>query len=256
MSSKMKISVQLYTVRDHTAKDFAGTVKSLASFGLQGVELAGYGNLKTAAEVRKAVADVGLLVSGGHIMLDALLGDGAKKVMDDFDTLGCKHIIVPWINEERRNSVDAWKKFAAELVGAGKTLATRGFTLSYHNHDFEFAKFEGQYGLDLLFASAEPAYLASELDLYWVARAGVDPVAYLKKLGTRVQAVHLKDMDKADRTKFTQVGAGQLDFVALLKTCNELSIAWGAIEQDNCYDVDPLQAVRISAENLKKLGAL
>jgi sugar phosphate isomerase/epimerase len=255
MSSSMKVSVQLYTVRDDTAADFAGTVKKLASFGVHGVELAGFGNLKTAAEVKKAVDDAGVVVSGGHIMLDALQKD-ATKIMDDFDTLKCKHIIVPWINEERRSSAAAWKAFAAELEAAGKTLSSRGFTLSYHNHDFEFQKFDGQYGLDLLFNTADAKLLSCELDLFWVARAGVDPVAYLKKLGKRVLAVHLKDMDKTDGSKFTQVGAGQLDFPTLLKTCNDLGIAWGAIEQDNCYDVPPLKAVEISAQNLKKLGAI
>src|SRR5689334_4954177 len=85
--SKMKLSVQLYTVRDLVAKDFAGTVKQLAAMGYPAVELAGFGNLKTAAEVRKALVDAKVESSGMHASIDLLEKD-LSKVLDDAETVG------------------------------------------------------------------------------------------------------------------------------------------------------------------------
>src|SRR5215217_2216637 len=95
----LPLSVQLYTVRDLTAKDFAGTMKELAKIGYENVELAGYGNLKTAADAKKALDDAGLKVSGAHAPLDQLEKD-VEKVLDETELLGNKNLICPWLNAD------------------------------------------------------------------------------------------------------------------------------------------------------------
>ena len=52
----MRLSIQLYTVRDLIKDDFSGTVQQLAKIGYRAVEMGGYGNLKSAKEARKALA--------------------------------------------------------------------------------------------------------------------------------------------------------------------------------------------------------
>src|SRR2546423_1130639 len=99
--SKLSISLQLYTVRGLTPKDFAGTIKDVAGIGYRFVEMAGYGNLKTAAEVKKVLDDNGIGVSGAHAGIEVLESD-LNKVMDESDTLGNKNIICPWMPENRR----------------------------------------------------------------------------------------------------------------------------------------------------------
>ena len=42
---KIPIGLQLYTLREDTAKDFAGTLQKVAAIGYGSVELAGYGDL-------------------------------------------------------------------------------------------------------------------------------------------------------------------------------------------------------------------
>lgn len=252
--AKLPISVQLYTVRDHTEKDFAGTMKKIAAIGYRNVELAGWGNLTSAADVRKALDDAGVKALGAHVGIDQF-NAGVKKVIDDAKTIGYSNVIVPYIGEDYRSAA-GYRKLAGELNAFGKQVADAGLTLFYHNHAFEFDQFDGKAGFDILWEHSDPALVKCELDVFWIANGGVDPVSYIKKLGSRVQLLHLKDMDKTDRNKFTQVGKGTLDFPAIVAAGAEAGVQYGAVEQDSCYGLDPLESIRISWENLKKMDLI
>lgn len=252
--SSLPISLQLYTVRDLTDKDYAGTMKKIAALGYKNVEIAGYGNLKNAGEVRKALDDAGLKASGRHAGIDLLNAD-INKVMDECQTLGTKNVICPWLPDERRSSAEIWKKNAAEINAAGKECQKRGFELSYHNHSFEFDKFNGKTAMETFWESTDPAAVKSELDVYWVKHGGLDPVSYMRQLGRRIVLVHLKDMAAGADRKFAPVGTGILDFKAICDECSRLGVKYGIVEQDDCYGMDPLEAIKISLENLKKIGA-
>ena len=108
------ISVQLYTVRDLTAKDLAATVKQVAAIGYKSVEMAGYGNLKSAAEAKRALDDAGLSVAGTHAPIEQLEKEIAR-VLDDNEALGSKLIICPWRPEARRKDADGWKQVAKSV---------------------------------------------------------------------------------------------------------------------------------------------
>src|SRR4051794_4023418 len=95
------LSVQLYTLRELTQNDFAGTLQQVAKIGLSAVELAGYGNLKSASEAKRALDDAGLKVSGAHVGLDVLERE-LDRVLDEAELLGNRYIICPWMPEERR----------------------------------------------------------------------------------------------------------------------------------------------------------
>lgn len=249
--AKLPISVQLYTLRDAVSKDLGGTLKSLANIGFTGAELAGYGDLKTAAAVRKAFDDAGLTVSGMHVSLDVFKADTAA-VIADAKTLGCANVILPYVDQSEFTSSEDWRQFAALCNGFGKQVVAAGLTFGYHNHDFEFKKFDGEYAMDTFLQHADPKAVKLELDLFWVSFAGLDAATYLKKAGSRVILVHLKDMT-ADK-KFAPVGTGTLDFAALTDAAAAAGVKWGVVEQDDCYGKDPLECVATSYANLKKLG--
>ena len=248
------ISVQLYTVRDLTTRDFAAAVKQVAAIGYQTVEMAGYGNLKSAAEAKKALDDAGLTVAGTHAPIEALEKEIAK-VLDDNDALGSKLIICPWMPEARRKDADGWKTVAKSLNTAGRACHERGVDFAYHNHSFEFQKFDGKTGLDILFDNSEAHLVKAEVDVYWVKHGGEDPVARINQLGDRCVALHLKDMAAGEERKFAEVGTGILDFKAILDAATEHGVRYGAVEQDSTYGKDPIAAIKTSFENLKKLGA-
>jgi sugar phosphate isomerase/epimerase len=245
------ISVQLYTVRDLLAKDFAGTLKEVARIGYKSVEMAGLGSL-TAVEARKALDAAGLTIAGAHARLDLLEGD-INKVFADQTTLGNKVIICPWLPPERRNN---WKELAGVLNKVGRSCRERGFDFAYHHHSFEYVKVEGgKYALDVLLENSDPELVKLEVDVYWVKHGGDDPVARMTRLGQRVVALHLKDMAAGPDQKFAEVGTGILDFKAILAAAEKTGAKYGAVEQDETYGTPPLDAIRTSFENLKKLGA-
>ncbi len=131
---------------------------------------------------------------------------------------------------------------------------TKGFSFAYHNHSFEFEKFDGKTGFGILCANSDAATVGLELDVYWAKYGGGDPVAMIKTLGRRIQLLHLKDMATGADQRFAPVGTGILDFAGILAAGDAAQVPWGIVEQDACYEQPPMEAVKISFENLKKLG--
>ena len=257
----LKPAVQLYTLQNDVKADFAGTVKKLADIGYKGVELAGYGSAGSAEAARRACDDAGVVACGAHVMIDRFQNE-MEAVVSEMKTLGTKTVAVPWIGEDRRGA--AYVQTAEFLQRAAVACREAGLTLCYHNHAFEFEpipaspahpELEGKDGMDVLFSDAAPD-LKSELDVFWVKVGGHDPAAYVAKLGGRVTLLHLKDMAAGGGNKFAPVGEGTLDFPSIVAAGAKAGVEWGVVEQDNCYDTPPIEAVRTSFENLKKMGLI
>ncbi len=253
--AKMGIALQLYTVRDLAAKDFAATVKQVAAIGYKNVELAGFGNLKSAKEARKALDDNGVKIVSNHASL-APLETELNKTLDENEMLDNKTVVLSWMPEDRRQDAAGWKSVAGVLNKIGGDCQKRGFEFAYHNHSFEFQKFEGKPGLDILFENTDPERVKSELDVYWVQHGEHDPVTYINKLANRLPLLHLKDMIEGHDKRFGPVGAGILNFKAILAAAEKANVRWGIVEQDTTYETPPLQAIQTSFNNLKRLGAI
>ncbi len=237
----MRLSVQLYTLRQPLADDFVGTLKAVKAIGLEYVELAGYNGL-SAAEVKTILDDVGLKVSGGHYGLDAL--ENVEQIATESNLFHNKYVILPWIGEEKYKN--GWVEFGKELEPLARAYSDRGFTFCYHNHAFEFEN-RGTSTFDQMWAETEADILKSQLDLGWVAVAGVDPAEYLRKLGSRVACVHLKEFSGNKEKWDEEAGKGVIDWDSVLKACADLNIEFGSIEMDNTPD-EPITSVRRSAE--------
>ncbi len=253
--AKLPIAVQLYTLRDLTARDMPGTLKETALIGYRAVELAGYGNLKTATDVRKALDDAGLSVCGAHVAIEQLEAE-MDKVFDDHRILGNKNIIIPWMPEHRRTDAAGWKKVAGALNVMGAKAREQGFTLAYHNHSFEFQDFGGKTGMDIFWGNSDEALLKSELDTYWIEHGGFNPVTYLNQLGKRVVLVHLKDMSAGPERRFAEVGTGIINIKGIIAAAEQIGVQAGVVEQDSTYGTPPLEAIRTSFENLRRMGAV
>ena len=253
--AQMGNGVQLYTLRDLTQKSFVRTVNAVAKIGYASVELAGFGDLKTPQEVKKALDDAGLKSPSGHWAIDVLEKD-VERIKDEAQLFGMEAVVVPFLTEERRKTADDYKRTAAVLNEIGNALHGVGIELAYHNHSFEFEKFDGKYGLDILYENTMPHLVTAEIDVYWVKHGGVDPTAYVDQLGDRVRLLHLKDMGPEPEKRFAEVGTGSIDFKPILAAAEKHGVRWGFVEQDKTYETDPLDAIRTSFENLKKLGAV
>jgi len=249
--AKLPIALQLYTVRDDAAKDYAGTIKKVAEIGYSGVELAGHGGLGVQA-LKSLLDDTGLRIAGSHVGIDVLERE-IGRVIDENLSLGNRTVVVPYLSNERREGADGYRRTAAVLNEIGEALLAHGLTLAYHNHAFEFEPLENdEIGLDILLQNTDPAFVKAEIDTYWVLVGGQDPVEYIKKYSGRVTLLHIKDRDPETGT-FAEVGTGNLPLDAIVEAAPSVGATWLIVEQDTCQR-PPLDSVRISFENMKARG--
>ncbi len=248
---RFPIAVQMYTLRDEAASDFRGTLEKVARMGYDGVEFAGFGGLE--AEVLKGLLEgLGLRCAGAHEGMDRL-EQSLDEVIAFHQRLGSRYVVVPWLGEDRWGGPEGWPGVGRMLAALGARLREAGLQLCYHNHSFEFQRFDGEYGLDLLYSSAPAEALQAELDTYWVKHGGEDPVAYIERYAGRVPLVHLKDMAPGEDRAFAEVGEGILDIPAIFEAADRAGTEWIIVEQDVCQR-PPLESVRLSLENLRKMG--
>lgn len=243
-----QIGLQLYTVRDQTAQDMIGTLRRLAEIGYRAVEFAGYGNA-SVADVRAALDEYGMQAIGAHVALTKFQTD-AQQVFADLQTLGCQYAIVPSVPEDQRGSVAAVQKLAETLNGIGAQCQAEGLQFAYHNHNFEFAPLEGTTMYDVLLDEIDPSVVKLELDVFWVQRAGRDPVEMLQRLAGQVPLLHVKDMaaDESD----APVGEGNLPWERILRVATGTGTEWYIVEQD--HPQQPIENVTTSLRNLKALA--
>ena len=135
----------------------------------------------------------------------------------------------------------------------GKKCHEAGMKLLYHNHDFEFKKDkDGVVVIDYLLENTDPKYVNFQMDLYWVTKAGADPLAYFKKYPDRFKLWHVKDMD--DQGRFSPVGNGTIDFGRILKEKEQSGMKYYFVEQDRTFNMKPLEAIKVSHDALGKIG--
>ncbi|MDB5060136.1 MAG: sugar phosphate isomerase/epimerase [Chloroflexi bacterium] len=245
------VALQLYTVRDDTARDFAQTVRQVAAIGYAGVEFAGYGGLKPS-EVRELMDETGLQPVSTHVNLEILEND-LTAAGEAAALIGCRYVVLSGLPQDRRTP-QALRDLTPRLNDVGRHCQTLGIRFGYHNHDWEFAGASGSYLLDNLLDGTDPELVALELDVYWAAFAGVDPIGYIQQRTGRVPLVHVKDL--AHDRSFTEVGDGTLDMPAILGAARQFGSAeWYIVENDQPRN-GGLESARRSLENIRAFGAV
>ena len=249
--NKRELAVQLYTVREDTAKDFPGTLSQIAEAGYAGVEFAGYGS-HTAAELRRILDELGLVAVGCHVSLDQL-ESRLETVIEEVQTLGAHHLACPFLPPERRQTANDYRRVGETLSRVGGRCKAAGLRLSYHNHDFEFQQFDGRTGFDILVESADPSVLMLQLDLGWINHSGQDPVAFLRRFSGRVPTVHIKDMTADPDNLYVPVGDGLLPIRELIAAGRDAGTEWFIVEQDRVQGA-AIDCVRRSAAYMQAEG--
>ena len=246
-----QISLQLYTVREQTARDMPGTLRRISEIGYPAVEFAGYGDL-SPEDLKTTIDDLGLRASGAHVPFDSWDAD-PEAVIAGMHTLDSTHAILPIAPTEQRTDEAAVARLAESLNHWGELCRQEGVTFSYHNHDFEFAPLGGATMWDVLVRETDPGLVRFELDLYWVRYGGADPEALLRDLGDRISLVHMKDMAADEQRSDLPVGEGTMPWTPLLRAADAAGVEWYVAEQDNPRDA--LEDVRSSLEHLRGLSS-
>lgn len=256
-----KIGLQLYTLRADLAKDLEGTLKKVAAIGYKEVELFGYNDGKffgkTPKEFKAILGGLGLAPVSGHYgagvqnkTTKGTLSNDWQRAVDDAAELGQKYVNCAYLTDEERKSIEDYKKYVDLFNKSGEVAKKAGLQFGYHNHDFEFKKLDGQLPYDLI-ASTDPKLVKLELDLYWIVKAGLDPVDLFKKYPGRFPLWHVKDMDKTDKS-FAEVGTGSIDFKKIFDHRKLAGLTHFFVEQD-VAKIPAIEAIDISFKNVTKM---
>ena len=245
-----RIGAQLYTLRDfcQNAEDFDKSMKKISEMGYKTIQASAIGPM--SGETVKEICDkYGLEVVCTHRPFDnyenKLEDDVAyhKAMNCEIAGLGCmpfEYIENEWTRESLTELIGRMNKVSDEL-------AKHGITFAYHNHAFEFEKFDGKYIMDYFLEEGNFSFI---FDVYWLTYSGIDPVDFITKMGKRAICIHFKDIE-ADKETMTEVGQGITDWDAVIKACAESGAKYALVEQDTCQR-DPFESMQMSYDYLSQ----
>jgi len=240
---RIPVALQLWSVKEAAAIDFAATVNRVAELGFRGVELAGYGNLDVRG-VRAALDCTGLRAAGMHINPAKLTNLGA--IIDDALLLGASHVTCAFWPRTSYTSPEACVRIGEQLAECGATLRSAGLRFSFHNHDAELAVLNGRTVLDWMLEAASPRDLAMEPDVFWLHQSGYDPARFLREQGARCLLVHIRDE--------AEIGGGPVDYPAVFAAIDAMASAeWLIVEQDR-FNYEPFESLRRDMAQLVQWG--
>ena len=268
------MGVQLFTVRNLITDRPAETLKTIAEIGYKHVELAGINNLQQFIPM---VKDAGLRVTSTHFPSVFVTGNwelwgkfgvsplpegkDVEHVIDYVQPYGIKYLVFPFLFPEERGGLEQFRLLADQLNRAGEKCKQAGIQFCYHNHNFEFNPQEGSSPFDIFISELDPDLVKFEIDVFWMANAGLDPVAWLTEHPGRCRLLHLKDLKPGTATafdtsippdSFEEIGDGVIDFTSILRTAFESGIEYCYVEQDQTPG-DPLASLRQSYQYLNQL---
>ena len=223
----MSYSLQLYTLRNAISEDLPGTIRKVAEIGFTQVEP--YNFVATAKELGAALKENGLTAPSGHA---PLLSHDQDEIFAAAKELGISTVVDPYLPAEHWQNAEDIQATAAKLNAAAKKGAEYGIRVGYHNHAWELeSTIEGRTALEY-FADLLDPELVLEVDTYWVAVGGQDPVDILTKLGDRVKLIHIKDGPLNTDTKAQQpAGKGSVPVLAVIAAAKSLET--GVVEFDD-----------------------
>jgi sugar phosphate isomerase/epimerase len=236
-----RVGLQLYTVRDLMKADMPGTIARVAKIGYKEVEFAGYFG-RSPAEVRALLQKNHLTSPSTHLGWESL--DNWKQVIEDSKRIGHQWITLPWIPEEKRQTIEDWRGIASRFNRAGAQARSAGLRFAYHNHNFELAPLAGTRPLDILLNDTDPSLVDFEMDMYWVVFGGGDPLNYFNRFPGRFPLVHVKDSAGPPDNKMADVGKGTIDWPKMFAQSKQAGIKHYFVEHDQ--PADPIASIRNS----------
>ncbi|RZK00505.1 MAG: sugar phosphate isomerase/epimerase [Novosphingobium sp.] len=288
----LPIGLQVYTLGDEAGRDIDATFAQIAAIGYREIELPSLYNRKPA-DLRAAADKAGLAISSLHIPpvmrgmggAGLTLGSAPAEIADALGALGAKRAalpIAPFPDNFRPRpgeamqatigrtfaeaGADHWRRTAAQLNEKGAALRPLGVALGYHNHNMEFAQITDKTGgettgWDILVKETDPAAVHFEVDVGWVATAGLDPAAFLRRHRGRVAQLHVKDVAAGNATNFAlsmkpaEVGSGTLDWAKILPAAHAAGVRHFYVEQEPPFAIPRIEAARKGYAFLAQLRA-
>jgi sugar phosphate isomerase/epimerase len=280
---RLPLGIQLYTLGPDAEKDLEGTLNAIAAIGYREVELPSLMG-RTPAQMRAALDAAKLSCSSAHVAAsgaDFSFESDLGKLAADLHTLGARTAVMPMFKFPERfgrpttadglldylkrvsagMTADDWRVNADLLNRNGRALKSAGIKVGYHNHNLEFAPLGSTTGMDLLFANTDPSAVTFEVDIGWVAAAGVDPITFLAKHKGRLSLMHVKDVKASTKPNFSfamdpaEVGSGSLDWKRILPAAYTAGVRGFYVEQEPPFTRPRIEAAKVSHDFLSRLPA-
>lgn len=253
------LGVQTYTFRRSFAVD---PVKALDTIKMMGfTEIEGGGGRMHPLEFKKLCDERGLSIPSTGASYEILVR-APDSVVWRAKLMGSKYVMCSWIPHTNGSfNLENAKKAVEDFNKAGKFLKENGLTFCYHAHGYEFQPHENGTLLDYIINNTNPDYVSFEMDIFWIYFGGGDPVALLKKYGSRWKLMHVKDMRKGtvkDLTGLTSqendvpLGTGELNLPAILKEAKKVGIKHYFIEDESSNVITQVPQSIQYLKNLKE----
>lgn len=245
--SNKNIGLQLYSLRD-LVKDqgIQTTLETVSKMGYKNLELAGYNDGKmyglAPSELKKMVSDLGMKVTSSHVgqaynkEKEAEVMGWWDQAIDAHNELGVKYMIQPWMPVNDQTTLDDLKTYCDYFNTVGYKTAAASMAFGYHNHDFEFKNVEGQRIYDYLLNNTSKNHVFFQMDVYWVAQGGADPVEYMQKYADQMKVLHIKDEKEIGRSK-------QIDYKPIFDQMYANNIKDYYVEVERYSENDPVASV-------------
>ena len=252
-----KIGAQLYSLRDHTQtlNGFTDTCERLAEIGFLAVQISAIGPIQ-ARDVAHVARDNGLTLAATHVSWKGCLED-LEGIIREHHEWGCHHTAIGSLPWNDYLSKEGAKQFVHEMTPIAEALQFAGISFSHHNHQREFAHFDGKPWFQIVLDESAGSLLNFELDVHWAQAGGADPAVWIEKFSGRQPLLHCKDyiVTSDGKRRFAEVGKGNMNWPAILNAAKAHGVEWYVIEQDDCYGQDPFECLEISLHNLEQFFA-
>lgn len=258
INSQKPLAIQLYTIRDAIAENLEKALEKLVELGFNQIEIYGYDGKffgKSRTEFQSILKNVGMAVISSHHTTGIVhnskgtLLNHWEKSVEDLHFIGSEYMVCSYLFEEER-TLDHYQKLPELLNKSGEITNKAGIGFAYHNHDFEFETLENKTVYDFILENTESDLVKMELDLYWIAKAGFNPITYFENHPGRFPLWHVKDK-KTGTKDFTEIGNGTIDFQTIFQACDKAGLKYWFLEQDSS-DKDIFESIKISKNNINK----
>src|SRR5579863_546528 len=226
-----RVGLQLYTVRHNFEKEFDATLARVSAIGYREVEFAGYFD-HSPKVIRAALNRRGLTAPSAHIDYQ-IVEKKWPQTLEAAHIVGHSYLICAWLDESLRLQPDIWKRTADLFNRAGEASRKAGIQFGHHNYDYEYQPAEslaGKLPYDFLLAETDPQLVQMEMDFYWIAVSGKDPLTYFDRYPGRFPLVHVKDMTPDHR--MTEAGSGVIDWKRIFAQSAKAGIKHYFVEHD------------------------
>lgn len=254
------IGVQAYTYRNSFPKDVAATLDTIKALGITEME-AGAPKGLTPEEFKKMCDERGIKIPSTGDGYESIVKD-PTSVIKKAKALGASYVMVAWIPHQKANfTLENAKKAVEDFNQVGKVLKENGLTFCYHNHGYEFQPYENGTLFDYLAQHTNPEYVSFEMDILWTQHGGADPVALLKKYGSRFKLMHLKDLKKGIKGDLSGgtpaendvvLGEGQVNIPEILRLAKKAGVKHYFIEDESNHEFEQMPKSIAYLKSLKE----